>query len=186
MKPKERIPLWLERELEDIDQMIGLLNACKSSVYSLSSSPVAILVRLLVDLLMRIKNSYENGVPETEHLNEAIVFLDFDPMGPLGNSNQRTIKFNRKLNWSVVYRDRTTSPMPRFLRACAVFFSRSLQEDFNFSESFHDFLKGLQKFLPPGLTGQQSKYAEKNQQDIKELERRKRVNAYYRRRRKRK
>ena len=183
MKSKEKIPLWLERELQDIDQMIGILDAVKNSAFSLSSSPVDVLVKLLVDLLMKIKNSYEHGLPETEALNPAIIFLDDEPMGELGNSSQRTIKYNSNLNWSPVYQDRESSPMPRFLRALAVFFSRSLKPNFNFQKDFHDLLKGMDKFLPPGRTCQESRKAEKIDKNFKQFQANKARNAYYRRRR---
>lgn len=179
---KHEIPKWLEEELQDIDQMIGILQAVKSSAYSLSSSPVDVLVSLLVDLIMRIKNSYEHDLPETEDLNDEIIFLDDEPMGELGNSRQKTIKLKSHLNWSPVYRQRDTSPMPRVLRALAVFFSRSLDQDFNFQKSFHDFFEGLNQFLPPGVLSQKSINAEKSKQNIKKQIPSKGNNFYYRRR----
>jgi hypothetical protein len=180
MKPKEPIPLWLERELEDIDQMIGLLKAVKSSAFSLSSSPVDVLTRLLVDLLMKIKNSHEHGLPETEERNPAIIFLDDEPMGELGNSRQRTIKLNVNLNWH------PPEAMHQFLQSLAVFFSRSLLKDFNFHDEFTHHLENLQKFLPPGFISQKSKHAEKKNKNIKEIRAYHSRKAYYRRRSNRK
>jgi hypothetical protein len=177
MKHKESIPLWLERELSDIDQMIGILEAVKSSAFSLSSSPVDVLTRLLVDLLMKIKNSHEHDLPETESLNPAIIFLDDEPMGPLGNSSQRTIKYHSKLNWH------PTESMHKLLQGLAVFFSRSIKQDFIFQKDFHDLLKYLAEFLPPGFLSQKSKNAEKNIKNNKpNVAIEANVRAYYRRR----
>lgn len=180
---KHELPIWLERELQEIDQMIGILDAVKNSAFSLSSSPVDILVKLLVDLVLKIKNSYEHGFPDFERNNPEIVFEDDKPMGPLGNSTQRTINIKSYLNWGPYYRDTQDSPMPRFLKALAVFFSRSIQKSFSFSESFHDFLKELQEFLPPGLTGQKTQKSEKTNKNVKEIQAKKARNFYYRRRR---
>jgi hypothetical protein len=182
---KHELPLWLEEELRDIDLLIGILDAAKNSAFSLTSSPVGDLVSLLVDLIMRIKNSYEHGISDFASNNPEVVFLDDQPMGELGNSRQRTIKFDRYLNWSPVYKDPESSPMPVFLKALAVFFSRSLDPKFNFQKSFHGFLKALDKFLPPGFTSQKSKNAEKITKNTKQLRAQKARSAYYRRRRQR-
>jgi len=180
---KHELPIWLEQEIQDIDLMIGVLDAAKNSAFSLSSSPVSVFVQLLVDLLMRVKNSYEHGLPEFESNNPEIVFLDDEPMGPLGNSRQRTINFKSELNWSPVYQDPSVSPMPVFFRALAVFFSRSLKQSFDFQKDFHDLLKAMDKFLPPGVTSQKSHKAEKSNKNIKAIRAQKARNAYYRRRR---
>lgn len=181
---KHELPEWLEAEISELDQMIGILRALRNSAFSLSSSPVDVLVKLLVDLLMRIKNSYEHDLPETEDLNDEIVFFDDEPMGELGNSRQGVIKYKRHLNWDPVYQDRTTSPMPRLFKALAVFFSRSLDPKFDFQKSFHGFLKDLEEFLPPGFISQKSNNAEKSKKNIKNVQGQHPRNFYYRRRQK--
>ncbi len=182
---KHELPIWLEKELEDVDQMIGLLNAVKNSAFRLSSSPVDVLVQLLVDLLMRIKNSYEHGSPDFERNNPKIVFLDDEPMGELGNSRQRTIQLKSYLNWGPCYRDSEDSPMPKFLKALAVFFSRSVKQDFNFQKTFHEFLNNLDDLLPPGRTCQKTQKSEKTNKNIQAIKT-KSVEAYFRRRRRQK
>lgn len=52
---KQDIPLWLEREIVELDSLIELFQGLKSSIFSLASSPVDILTNLLVDLIMKIK-----------------------------------------------------------------------------------------------------------------------------------
>lgn len=157
---KHELPEWLEEQFQEIDLTIGVLRASEIGAFSLSSSPVEVLVSLLVDLLMRIKNSYEHGIPETERRNSAVVFLDDEPMGELGNSNQKTINFKSQLNWSPSSL-REDSPMPFLIRELARFFSRSLRPDFCFGKEFVHLYQDLAKLLPPGFISQKSHKAEK-------------------------
>ncbi len=137
---------------EEFDLMIELLQKAKQTAFSLSVSPVNLLSRTASDLLLRIANAYEDGVPKTERLNPTIKF-DYRFSDPLGNPFQRTVNENRSEAWNPQF--------SRFSRELAVFFSRSLLKDFSFQKDFHDLLNNLQDILPPGFLSQKSNNAEK-------------------------
>jgi hypothetical protein len=173
MKYQEDIPEWLESEYREIDDLIESLRVSKELLVSFRSSPVDILTNTAVDLLIKLKKAYYEESPLSGDPNPVIIF-DERFSDPLGNVSQR--EFNR-------YSLRVWSPpMEKFLFHLAVFFSRSLMKDFKFQKDFHDLLKNLQEFLPPGLTSQKSKNAEKTNKNVKVDRAIKARNAYYRRR----
>ena len=171
---KEKLPLWLIERIEDIESYIGVLQAAKRSAFSLSISPVNVLTDLLVDIILKLRESYENEAPQSERPNPEIIFDEFS-QGPLGNPAQRTRNF---------YVHRVNDPqMEKFLLHLAEFFSRSMQKGFTFQKEFVHLTDNLKHFLPPGITSQKSNKAEKIQKNEKNLKAQRARNFYHYRRR---
>jgi hypothetical protein len=172
LKEPIEVPEWLESEYREIDDLIESLRVSKDLLVSFRSSPVDVLTRTAVDLLVKLKKAYYEESPLSGDPNPVIIF-DERFSDPLGNVAQR--EFNR-------YSLRVWSPpMEKFLFHLAVFFSRSLSKDFQFQKDFHDLLKNLKEFLPPVPIGKESKNAEKTNKNVN-IHKANNISGYYRRR----
>lgn len=164
---------WLERKSEDFDLMIELLQAAKNTAFSFHSSPVNIMSEIATDLLLKLSQAYEEGVPKRERLNPTIIF-DYRFPDPLGNASSFKRESKSPEAWD--------PDLSYLCRRLAIFFSRSIREDFSFQKDFHDLLNHLQDIFPPGFISQKSYKAEKKKNNIKSQAAKART-AYYRRRR---
>lgn len=165
-------PLWLMRR-EEFDEYIELLQTLKKSVFSLRISPVNVTTNIVIEQLLRLSKSYEDGVPKTERVNPTVKF-DYRFSDSIGNPKQSTFYEKSAEAWN--------PQLAKFIRELTIFFSRSLKEDFTFEKDFHGLFKNLQEFLPPGFRSQKSKNAEKRKKNVKEIRAKKAQIAYYRRR----
>lgn len=179
---EHNVPDWLEDQHLKVLAYASYLEAqaqslrqidYKSSVLR-SSSPVDFLTSMIMDVLLILKESYEQGVPKTEPRNPVISF-DYGKSGPLGNPAQTTRYFKVEEAWD--------PRMAEFLRRLIIFFSRSLDKGFTFPKAFHELVDYLSEFLPPGFLSQKSENAEKIKKKDNSFKRNARRGYYNRRRR---
>jgi len=171
---KHEVPEWLKERVAVFESLISTLQAAKFSMLSLSFSPTNDLIRTTIESLELLRRAYSEEWPRTATANPQIEF-DERFSDEIGNVSQRTKSF---------FVHTTYDPeMEYIISDLIVFFSRSLDPSFNAKKGFHDLFGKKQDLLPPGVTSQKSKNAEKSKKNIKAIQAQRARKAYYRRRR---